>query len=315
MDPEASYMFTHAICRRPGRSIVRGLRASDAGDPDFGAFAREHAAYVDALADAGVAVSVQDPLESYPDSVFVEDPALCVAGAAIILRPGAPSRFGEREAARAALREHFDDVIDLRGGGFVDGGDILVTGREVLVGLSSRTDSTGVEALSLIISELGLPMRVIRTPPEILHFKTDCGLLDDETVFCTRALAASGCFAGYRVIECPEGEEAAANLIRVNGVVLTSAGHPATVGLLAGEGYDVRTISTVQAARLDGGLSCMSLRFRLPAASDDQRSVSAFRCQSGSASTSNPSPSLRISKRPSVTVRTHRADFFSPPSG
>ena len=92
MDPEASYMFTHAICRRPGRSVVRGLRASDAGDPDFAAFAREHAAYVDALADAGVAVSVQDPLENYPDSVFVEDPALCVAGAAIILRPGAPSR-------------------------------------------------------------------------------------------------------------------------------------------------------------------------------------------------------------------------------
>ena len=117
------------------------------------------------------------------------------------------------------------------------------------------------------MNELGLPMRVIRTPPEILHFKTECGLLDDETVFCTRTLAASGCFSGYRVIECPDGEEAAANLVRVNGVVLAAAGHPGTVGLLAGKGYDIRMVSTAQAARLDGGLSCMSLRFRLSAAS------------------------------------------------
>ena len=267
MDLEASYRFTHAICRKPGRSVVRGLRASDVGDPDFDIFSREHAAYVEALADAGVEVTLLEPLETWPDSVFVEDPALCVAANAIILRPGAPSRFGEREAARAALCEQFDAVIDLGGDGFVDGGDILVTGREVLVGLSTRTDLKGVEALSLVMNEVGLPMRVIQTPPEVLHFKTECGLLDDETVFCTRTLAASGCFSGYRVLECPEGEEAAANLVRVNGVVLAAAGHPGTVGLLAGEGYDVRTISTAQAARLDGGLSCMSLRFRLSAAS------------------------------------------------
>ena len=267
MDPKASYRFTHAVCRKPGRSVVHGLRASDAGDPDFDAFSREHAAYVEAVADAGVEVTLLEPLEAWPDSVFVEDPALCVAGAAVILRPGAPSRFGEREAARSALRKLFDTVIDLREGGFVDGGDILVTGREVLVGLSTRTDSKGVEALSLIMNELELPMRVIRTPPDVLHFKSDCGLLDDETVFCTRALAASGCFSGYRVIECPAGEEAAANLVRINGVVLASAGHPRTVRLLANEGYDVRTIPTAQAARLDGGLSCMSLRFRLAAAS------------------------------------------------
>ena len=263
MEPEASYTFTHAICRRPGRNVVRGLRASDGAAPDADAFAREHAAYVEALADAGVAVSVLEPLEAWPDSVFVEDPALCVVGAAIVLRPGAPSRLGERDAARTALREHFDTVFDLDGDGFVDGGDILVTGREVLAGLSARTDAKGAEALSRVVSELGLPMRVLRTPPDILHFKTACGLLDDETVLCTRALAASGCFSGYRTIECPSGEEAAANLVRVNGVVLVSAGYPKTADVLASEGYRVRPVPTVQAARLDGGPSCMSLRFRV----------------------------------------------------
>ena len=114
------------------------------------------------------------------------------------------------------------------------------------------------------MSALGLPMRVLRTQPDILHFKTACGLLDDETVFCTGALAASGCFSGSRVLECPAGEEPAANLVRVNGVVLASAGYPRTADVLASAGYRVRTVPTAQAARLDGGLSCMSLRFRAP---------------------------------------------------
>lgn len=91
MEPEASYTFTHAICRRPGRSVVHGLRACDGSAPDVDSFGLEHAAYVEALADVGVEVAVLEPLEAWPDSVFVEDPALCVAGSAILLRPGAPS--------------------------------------------------------------------------------------------------------------------------------------------------------------------------------------------------------------------------------
>ncbi|MCY3837489.1 MAG: hypothetical protein OXH09_02360 [Gammaproteobacteria bacterium] len=86
-------------------------------------------------------------------------------------------------------------------------------------------------------------------------------MLDAETVFCTRALAATGCFGGYRIIECPEGEESAANLVRINDVVLVSAGHSRTPALLGAEGYDVAPVPTLEAAKLDGGLSCMSLRW------------------------------------------------------
>jgi len=261
MTPGASYTFTHAICRRPGLSVAHGLRDADTGDPSPEAFAREHAAYVAALEATGAEVTVLEPLEAFPDSVFVEDPALCVAGAAILLRPGAPSRFGEREAAREALSAHFDTVIDLPEGGFVDGGDILVTGREALVGLSARTDEAGVEDLKVILDGLGVPLRIVRTPPEILHFKTECGLLDDDTIFATRALITTGCFAGYSLIECPEGEEGAANLIRFNDQVLVSEGYPETVRMLRAAGYLVTVLSTREAARVDGGLSCMSLRF------------------------------------------------------
>ena len=261
IEPEASYRFGHALCRRPAASVTRGLRTSDSGDPDPEAFAAEHAAYVNAQRSAGVNVTVMDPLEAFPDSVFIEDVALCIAGVAIVLRPGASSRFGEREATRAALAGHFETIVDLDGHGFVDGGDILATGREVLVGLSSRTDESGVGALERHLADLGIRLRPVRTPAEILHFKTGCALLDAVTVFSTAALAASGCFSGYRIVECPIGEEPAANLIRVNDVVLLSEGHPITAKLLESEGFKVETVPTTQAAKLDGGLSCMSLRW------------------------------------------------------
>ena len=83
-------------------------------------------------------------------------------------------------------------------------------------------------------------------------------------MFATRTLAASGCFEGFRVIEAVPGEDAAANLIRVNDCVLVSAGYPATVALLQGQGYNVVALDTSEAAKVDAGLSCMSLRFSLP---------------------------------------------------
>lgn len=207
---------------------------------------------------------VAEPLEAFPDSVFVEDPALCVAGMAIILRPGAESRFGEREAAREALTPIFgaEHVIDLPEGGIVDGGDIMVTESEVLVGLSARTDEAGVASLRPIVEELGLKLRILDMPDTILHFKTGCGLLDEETVFAIPQLTQS--FAGYRVIECPVGEEAAANLIRFNDKVFVSAAYSRTQDLLTSMGYDVSAIDNREAEKIDGGLSCMSLRFSLP---------------------------------------------------
>ena len=233
------------------------------GDPDLPTFRRQHATYVDALRRAGLEVEVLAPLEAFPDSVFVEDPALCIAGAAIVLRPGAQSRFGEREHVRATLGKRLGRCIDLPPDGFLDGGDIFVTGREVVVGLSARTDANGTRALTRVLGRLGLQPRVVETPADVLHFKSACGLLEPETVFCTEALAATGCFSGYHVIPCPSGEEAAANLIRVNDAVLVSAGYPRTVDLLDRHGFEVVTVPTSEAAKLDGGLSCMSLRFRI----------------------------------------------------
>ncbi|GAA5068044.1 arginine deiminase family protein [Roseibacterium beibuensis] len=258
-----SISFTHALCRAPAGSVTDGLRAVDQGDPDPVAFAREHAAYVAALRATGASVTVLPALEEFPDSVFIEDPALVLNGVAITLRPGAPSRAGEAAALRPDLVRHCAGVIDLPEGA-VDGGDILCSDSEVMVGLSARTDRAGIAALRPIVEDLGYRLRLVETPPEILHFKTESSLLDPETVLATPRLAATGCFAGYRVIETAEGEEAAANAVRFNAPVFLSAGHPRTAERLAQTGYEVVELETMQAALVDGGLSCMSLRYSMP---------------------------------------------------
>lgn len=257
----SAYQFTHALTRQPGQSIANGLRAEDGGDPDASRFLAAHGEYVEALRATGATVTVEPALEAYPDSVFVEDPALCLMGKAIILRPGADTRFGERDHAREALSRMLgaENVIDLPEGGIVDGGDILVTETEVLVGLSARTDQAGVDLLRPIVEGLGLPLRILVTPPHILHFKTGCAILDSETIFTVADLA--DCFEGYRTIICPEDEAPAANLIRFNDKVFCAKGFPKTLAMLNAAGYDVVTMDVSEAAKVDGGLSCMSLRF------------------------------------------------------
>lgn len=258
---ERSFRFNHAICRTPADSVVNGLRAVDQGAPDAAQFRADHETYVAALREAGVHVSVLPPLEAFPDSVFVEDPALILAGSAIMLAPGTATRRGEAAALRPHLVTVFNGVLDLTTEGGVDGGDILAFNDEVWIGLSDRTDRQGCADLEPLLRELGYGMRIVETPADILHFKTECGLLDAETVLATPRLAASGVFDGLRVIETAEGEDPASNVIRVNDTVFIARGYPRTAERLCDAGFSVVDLPNEQAALVDGGLSCMSLRY------------------------------------------------------
>ena len=256
-----AYTFSHAIVRAPSRSIAGGLRALDTGDPDLHLLKQHHDAYVATLASTGAAVTELEPLEAYPDSVFVEDTALCLAEGAIVLRPGVPTRLGEAAAIAPTLADFFGEVVAIEGPGCIEGGDILTTEREILVGRSSRTDASGVAELRRITGKWGYTVREVEAPAGVLHFKTDCSLLDEETILSTPRLAASQCFEGYRVIHTATGEEASANAIRFNALLMIPAGFPQTAEALSTAGYEVREIGNSEAAKLDGGMSCLSLRF------------------------------------------------------
>ena len=254
--------FTHAITRKPAASITQGLRAIDTGAPDLTLMLDHHTAYVAALRQSGAVVVELPALPDYPDSVFVEDTALCLPQGAVIMRPGAPSRLGEAAEMAPHLAALYTQVVQIKGAdSFIEGGDILVSETEVLVGRSARTNAAGIAELAGLIAPWGHRLREVVTPPGVLHFKTDCSLLDGDTVLATPRLADSGCFADYRVLHTAPGEEACANAIRFNDLVLMPAGFPRTRDRIVAAGFDVREIGNSECAKLDGGMSCLSLRF------------------------------------------------------
>ena len=258
---KSSYNFTHAICRLPAQSLVDGLRAVDTGKPDYDQFLKDHNDYISALENTGAKVIVLEALEEFPDSVFVEDAALCLPKVAIIMRPGAPSRLGEAAEIKPSLSSLYTNIEQINGPGFIEGGDILTTETEILVGRSERTDSAGIEELSSIVKPWGYAVREVDTPEGILHFKTDCSLLDEKTILSTKRLANTGCFDGYDVIHVADGEEACANSIRFNKHVIMPGNFPQTEQALINHGFTIKTIGNSEAAKLDGGMSCLSLRF------------------------------------------------------
>lgn len=240
--------------------MINGLRAGGGPDPSLAGLLVEHAAYVAALEAAGLAVTLLEPLEDFPDAIFVEDPALVFPECAILLRPGAASRAGEGAFLRPVLEQMFDTVLDLPEG-HADGGDVLAMGGTVYIGLSARTDRAGAAALARLLEATGRKAVVAETPASVLHLKTASSLVDEETILATRELAASGVYDGYRVLVIPEGEEAGANVLRVNDTIIAGSRFPRILELLDSHGARVVTLENTEIEKIDAGFTCLSLRW------------------------------------------------------
>ena len=261
---DRSFRFSHAITRLPAETATSGLRAVDSGAPSITLMRQHHADYVAALRAEGATVTELPALAAYPDAQFVEDTALCLPEGAIVMRPGAASRLGEAAEMAPTLARFYDELLAVEGPGTIEGGDVLTTETEILVGLSARTDAAGVAEMTRLVSRWGYKVRELATPPGVLHFKTDSSLLDAETVLSTPRLAAAGGFKGYRVLHTAAGEEAAANSIRFNDAVIMPAGFDRTAEVLDKAGYKLVMVGNSECAKLDGGMSCLSLRFTPP---------------------------------------------------
>lgn len=255
------FHFNSAIVRTPAASVVNGLRADDRGNPNYSGVKAEHDDYQAVLKSVGLEVTVLPELTSFPDSIFVEDPALVFTKGAIILRPGAASRKGEASQIAPTLHELFDNVLELPQPGFADGGDVLVTPKSVMIGLSSRTNLAGATALIKCLKTLGYKGEIVNTPEGVLHLKTACSLLNEETVLVTSRMEQSGIFNGFSKVVLPDGEEPAANAVRINQSVLVSSNYRRTIEILDQKGYTVVPVNTEEIEKIDAGLSCMSLRW------------------------------------------------------
>lgn len=252
------YNFSNAIVRFPGKSSVNGLSKADL-KPNLNLLRIQHRLYVDVLSNLGLKIYSLDALEEFPDSIFVEDPALTFKNGAILLKPGVKSRMGEEDFLKPQLLNIFENVLELRNG-TAEGGDVLKLHNELIIGLSDRTNKLGAEELQRLVLKLGYKSRIVKTPPGVLHLKSDCSALDEETIFATPQIEKSKIFKNYKVIITPRDEHAAANLVRINDKILVSEGYQKTAELLS-KNYEVETVNVSQVSKVDAGLSCMSLRW------------------------------------------------------
>jgi dimethylargininase len=256
-------MFRHAIARLPGANYAEGLTRVDLGAPSFELTLAQHAAYCDALRAAGLRLTVLPADARYPDGTFVEDTAIVLAEGAILTRPGAPSRLGEAAAIEPALRTHFPALARIEAPGCVDGGDICEAGRHVFIGLSARTNEEGARQLAQWLQSLGYSASTvdIRGLDSILHLKSGIARLAGERLLLIEELAAHPAFADYERAVVEADEAYGANAVQVNDVVLLASGHPKLAATLRGLGYRLHELDMSEFAKLDGGLSCLSLRF------------------------------------------------------
>jgi dimethylargininase len=256
-------VFTKAIVRPPGQNFGDGLTGVDLGKPDHHLALRQHEAYCAALESCGLSLIRLPPDECYPDSTFLEDTAILTKHGALITRPGAESRLGETAAIERELRNHYAKTSALVAPGTVDGGDVCEAGERFFIGLSQRTNEAGAIQLGRILESFGFTNSLIdiRGLGNILHLKSGMTCLDGNRLVVIEALSRFGEFSGYELVHVNSAEEYAANCVDINGRVLIPAGFPDLKQQLEDLGYATIALEMSEFQKMDGGLSCLSLRF------------------------------------------------------
>jgi len=254
-------MFTNAIVRTPGRSIVEGLSDSKTlGLPNYEQAIIQHQSYIDVLTKCGLDVLVLEPCEEYPDSTFVEDVALITPNCVIITRPGAPSRRGEVHEIEFVLKQKFNNIEAIEAPGTIEGGDIMMVGDHYYIGLSERTNIEGAKQIIQILTKYGMSGSTISLK-KVLHLKTGLSYLEENNLVVCGEFIKDSSLGGYNRIEIPENESYAANCIWVNESVIIPLGYPTTKQRIKNAGYPVIETDVTEFQKLDGGLSCLSLRY------------------------------------------------------
>jgi dimethylargininase len=255
--------FRHAIVRPPSRTFADGLTASTLGRPDLDKAFAQHATYCAALERCGLALTRLPPDDAFPDSTFVEDPAVLTPKLAILTNPGAPSRQGEVASIAAVLPPFFDRIARIEAPGTVDGGDICQADNHYFIGLSHRTNEEGARQLAALLAQEGFTSSVIdiRGSSNVLHLKTGMSYLGDGKIVAMREIADHPSFHDYDVITIAPEENYAANLLRINAFVILAAGFPKIAKIIADLGHTIVPLDMSEFRKMDGSLSCLSLRF------------------------------------------------------
>jgi dimethylargininase len=282
-------MFTRAIVRTPAPNFAEGLTTAGLGRPDYELALRQHEAYCAALERCGLTLKRLEPDPNYPDSTFVEDVAILSKRCAVLTRPGAPCRRGEVESLRNVLAQFFPSLHEIESAGTVDGGDICQVAEHFFIGLSARTNEAGARQLSKMLEDVGYSTSIVdigvRVPTSVgpssaatnrptkvgtltpdsfgslLHLKSGIAWLGDNRLAISDALAEHPEFIRFDLVRVDWAENYAANCVRVNEYVLIAKGFSKLQSNLQSLGYETIALEMSEFQKMDGGLSCLSLRF------------------------------------------------------
>jgi dimethylargininase len=224
-----------------------------------GKAADQHRQYELALESLGARVITLPALDDQPDCVFVEDPALVLDEIAIITRMGAVARRGE-SASLAAAVARFRSLAGIEAPGTLEGGDVVRIGRKLFVGLSRRTNEEGIRQLTAITESLGYHVNPVRVT-ECLHLKSACCAVSEETVLANRNWFEAGAFDDFQILDVPEDEQGAADVLRIGDTILLPESFPRTREMLEREGFGTRILDVSELQKAEAGVTCMSLIF------------------------------------------------------
>lgn len=256
-------MFKHAIVRQPSKNFAEGLTTFQGPSPNYEKALQQHEAYCAALQKCGLELTRLDPDPIHPDSTFVEDAAVVTPNAAILTRPGAKSRAGEVEKIRAPLEKFLKTIHEITAPGTLDGGDICEAGNHFFIGISRRTNESGATQLAAFLTQSGYSSSVvdIRGMKSILHLKSGIACIAERQLVVIEEMAERPEFRGYDLIRVAPEETYAANCVRVNDHVLIPTGFPKLAAELTQRGFQLLPLDVSEFQKMDGGLSCLSLRF------------------------------------------------------
>ena len=253
-------MFTSAMVRRPCKNMVNGITHANLGPPDYCLACRQHDRYIRALESCGLIVTVLDADDAFPDSTFIEDTCLVTDCCTVITRPGAASRRGETRAVARAMARFERPLARITAPATLDAGDVMQVGSHFYVGISARTNAAGVSRLEQILAPHGYTVSAIPLTT-VLHLKTGVSYLENRRLLAWGEFVDRPEFASFTLLEVADPEAYAANSVWINGRVLVPAGFENTRALIESFGYDTLAVDVSEFRKLDGGLSCLSLRF------------------------------------------------------
>ncbi|MFN2158742.1 MAG: hypothetical protein ACK2TW_02190 [Anaerolineales bacterium] len=252
-------MYTYAIARKPGKNFHEGITTANLGEPKFDLMVKQHYRYTETLKSLGLDVILLDPLADCPDGYFVEDTAVVTPEIAIITNPGAATRRGETSSIEKTLSK-FRKISRISAPGTLDGGDVLAVENNFFIGISKRTNLSGANQLGVILEKQGYswsPIEVIGG----LHLKSSVNYIGENTLITTGRYASLEDFRPYQKIVLGPDETPAANSLWINCHLLVPFGYPSAAEKLNASGIPIIQLDVSEALKMDGGLTCMSLRF------------------------------------------------------